>query len=315
MSEPISCAEKSLPRVLVGALGYEARSSQFMLSEDLDVYQEVLVFDYEAENLHSYLENKEIYSNLLGGRAKACSSKSEIVLEIGRLSQTFRDSGFEISVDFSSLDRGLIADLVLAIYRNRSVIRSLEVLYFPQTFSKPELKLETVTKFGPISPEFSGSSRSSTQKLCMIVGAGYEFGKVIGAQDRLEPDEMYVFSPVGTDPKFEDAVKKANYEFEFIGDTKNVVNYNLSEPEETFSSLFELVRHKKSTHRVLLLPMGPKILAVFSLLIAVRFHPDVRVWHYSTHKSGDPQISNAFASGQRIALRFSSAAIFGEPQD
>ena len=315
MHELTSNAKKSLPKVLVGALGYESRSSQFMLSEELDSYQEVLIFDYESENLHSYSDNKEIYRNLLNGRAKRCVSRSEIVEELNRLSRSFQDSGFEISVDFSSLDRGLIADLVLAIYRNRSTIRSLEILYYPQTFSKPQMKLETVTKFGPISPEFSGSSRSSTQKLCMIVGAGYEFGKVIGAQDRLEPDEIYVFSPVGTDPQFEDAVEKANYEFEFIGDVENIINYNLLEPEQTFSSLFELVRHKKSTHRVLLLPMGPKILAVFSLLIAVRFHPDVRVWHYSTHRSGDPQISNAFASGQRIALRFSSAAIFGGPQD
>ena len=312
MPELISKVEKVLPKILIGALGYEARSSQFMLSEDLDSYDEILIFDYQSDNLHSYEINKSIYKNSLEGRAKRCSSKSEILHELERVGKNFQVSGFEISVDFSSLDRGLIADLVLAIYRNRSVIGSVEVLYFPQTFSKPELKLETVTKFGPISPEFSGSSRSSTQKLCMIVGAGYEFGKVIGAQDRLEPDEIYVFSPVGTDPQFEDAVEKANYEFEFIGDVENVINYNLLDPEETFSSLFELVRHKKSTHRVLLLPMGPKILAVFSLLIAVRFHPDVRVWHYSTHRPDGPQISNAIASGQRISLKFASAAIFGE---
>lgn len=300
-----------IPRILIGALGYEERSCQFLLSEGLDKFEEVLIFDYESFGLHSYDASSRIVENLRYKGAKRFSRPASIIAALGSLCQEHHESGISLAIDFSSLDRGLMAELLLAIFRNKDQIIDFEVMYFPQKFSKPQTKLETVTKFGPVSPEFSGSSRSSSQKLCMIVGAGYEFGKVIGAQDRLEPDEIFVFTPVGTDPKFVDAVTKANYGFEFIGDANNIINYDLSSPEDTFASLFELVRHKKSTHRVLLLPMGPKIFAVFSLLIAIRFHPDVRVWHYSTHRNGESQTSDAFASGQRISLNFTTSAIFG----
>lgn len=301
----------NIPKVLIGVLGYEARSSQFLLSENLEVFKEIIVFDYKSHGLHSYEANEIVLESRLGDRAKKYTKPAELIEELDRLCIEHQRSGLSLAIDFSSIDRGLISEIILLMYRNRAIVSDFEVLYYPQKFSKPHTKLDTVTKFGPLSPEFSGSSRSSSQKLCMIVGSGYEFGKVVGAQDRLEPDETYVFSPVGKDERFEAAIEKANYGFEFIGDADNVIKYDLSAPEDTFGALFELVRHKKASHRVLLLPMGPKIFAVFSLLVAVHFHPDVRVWHYSTHRDGGSGASNAFASDQRISLRFTSSAIFG----
>ncbi len=309
LSKPTEDATKTV-KILIGALGYEKRSCQFLLSETLTEFDAILIYDYQAVGMHSYDANLKIVNEMQLDDNKL-SDPNLFINEFNRRCLEYSGNKISVTIDFSSLDRSLISELLLAVYRNRGIIIDVNVLYFPQVFSKPFNVLDTVSKFGPVLPEFSGSSRSSDQKLCMIVGSGYEFGKVIGAQDRLEPDEIFVFTPVGTDPRFEDAIRNANYGFEFIENSNNVVKYDLSSPEETLASLFELVRHKKATHRVLLLPMGPKIFAVFSLIIAIRFHPDVRVWHYSTHRNNASTTSDAFASGQKVCLNLSTTAMFG----
>lgn len=302
-------------RVFVAALGYERRSIQFLFAENLEEYDRVLVFDYRSDGIHSYDENKQALSANSISSLDLISNKREFVERISTVLSKNEGGMSTFTLDCSSFDRGLSAEILLALFRCRDKVSNLEVVYFPQAFSKPSLELDTVTKFGPVLPEFSGSSRSSSEKMCLIVGAGYEFGKVIGAQDSLEPDETIVFTPIGTDEKFEDAVLKANYGFEFIEDRDNIIKYDLCSPEEAFNDLYEIVRHKRATHRLLLLPMGPKIFALFSLLIAIKFHPDVRVWHFSTHKNLAQRTSNAIASGQRISLNFDADAIFAPVQN
>lgn len=218
-----------------------------------------------------------------------------------------QDESISLTLDCSSMDRGTLAAILAATKKLHRVFCEIIILYFPQTYSPPSLILETVSRFGPVSRQFSGSSRSSSEKMCLIMGVGYEFGKAIGAQDYLEPDELYAYYPIGTDPNFEDAINKANSDFDFVGDPEKVISYPILQPEALLDSLFDLIDYKRRSHRVMILPMGPKLFAALSLVVALRYHPEVRVWRYSTHDPEHSTLRDAFASGQRVCINVHGA--------
>ena len=288
-------------RILIAACGYENRSIHFCDHEEINLYDKIWVIDYISEGILSYDSNKaKLTKRLPADRANWITTEQleSLILELsGNIMTNTR-----VEIDCSSMDRSTLAKILSAIKVNSERYASLEILYYPQTFIAPSLTLETVSRFGPISRQFSGSSRSSSEKMCLIMGVGYEFGKAIGAQDYLEPDETYAFHPVGTNPGFEEAIYRANSGFDFVGNQNNVVAYHLLDPTSLLDNLLALIDFKRRTHRVMLLPMGPKIFAAICLVIALRFHPDIRVWRFSTQDPNRSPARDTFPSGERIAI-------------
>lgn len=293
-------------RILIGACGYESRSSHFFRAEDLNEYTEVWIVDYSAIDVLSYNSNRDLLSDRVSVDGDTWISPSDLSDLVSRF-RVAPVNSLSVTLDCSSMDRGTLATILTAIKELHCVFFEVAILYFPQTFSPPSLTLETVSRFGPVSRQFSGSSRSSSEKMCLIMGVGYEFGKAIGAQDFLEPDELYAYFPIGTDPEFEECITKANSGFDFVGAPERVISYPILQPEALLDSLFDLIDYKRRSHRVMILPMGPKLFAALSLVVALRFHPEVRVWRYSTHSSEKSSLRDAYASGQRVCINVHSA--------
>lgn len=290
-----------MTKILIASCGYEQRSVQFSRVEDVGSYDRIFIVDYLSKGILSYDRNKlELLDLLPANRTSWVRSDGLGELLSALLGVAF--SGNSIDVDCSSMDRSALAKILSAVKAMSKSYERLNILYFPQTFAPPSFNLEAVSRFGPISRQFSGSSRSSSERMCLIMGVGYEFGKAIGAQDYLEPDEMYAFHPIGTDPSFEQAILKANSNFDFVGDPERVVAYPLHDPAALLDNLLALIDFKRRTHRVMLLPLGPKIFAALSLVVALRFHPDIRVWRYSTEDPSRSNVRDAYASGDRIAF-------------
>lgn len=290
-----------MTKVLIATCGYEQRSIQFVRAEELGAYDKIFIIDYASEGIHSYDRNK---SNLLDALPVSSTSWIESFHLKKLLSALTPSVGSRVSLDIdcSSMDRSALAEILAHVKASSDNFESLNVIYFPQTFSTPALSLETVSRFGPIARQFSGSSRSSSEKMCLVMGVGYEFGKAIGAQDYLEPDELYAFQPIGTDVEFEKAILKANSNFDFVGDPEKVITYPLHDPAALLDNLLTLIDFKRQSHRVMLLPMGPKIFAALCLVVALRFHPDVRVWRFSTEDPSRSHVKDAYPSGERISF-------------
>lgn len=290
-----------MTKVLIASCGYEQRSIQFSRVEEIESYDRIFIVDYLSEGIHSYDRNKTELLDLLPAD-RTCWVQSDCLSELLSELRTLSNAGKSMDIDCSSMDRSALAKILSNVKVLSEGYNSLNILYFPQTFVPPTLHLEAVSRFGPISRQFSGSSRSSSERMCLIMGVGYEFGKAIGAQDYLEPDELYAFHPIGTDPRFEQAILKANSGFDFVGDSERIVTYPLYDPAALLDDLLALIDFKRQTHRVMLLPMGPKIFAALCLVIALRFHPDIRVWRYSTEDPSRSNVRDAYASGDRIAF-------------
>lgn len=290
-----------MTKILIASCGYEQRSIQFARAEDVGSYDRIFVIDYLSEGFFSYDRNRTDLIGLLPAD-RTRWVRSDCLSELLSALPGVGFPGKSIDIDCSSMDRSSLARILAKVKSLSESFESLNILYFPQTFAPPSLNLEAVSRFGPISRQFSGSSRSSSERMCLIMGVGYEFGKAIGAQDYLEPDEMYAFHPTGADPRFEKAILKANSSFDFVGDPERVVAYPLHDPAALLDTLLALIDFKRRTHRVMLLPMGPKIFAALCLVVALRFHPDIRVWRFSTEDPARSNVRDAYASGERIAF-------------
>lgn len=288
-------------KVLIATCGYEQRSVQFSRVENVGSYDRIFIIDYVSEGIHSYDRNKcELLDSLPADRTSWV--RSDCLSELLTALPSVGVAGKRMDIDCSSMDRSALAKILANVKARSESYESLNILYFPQTFLPPSFNLEAVNRFGPIARQFSGSSRSSSERMCLIMGVGYEFGKAIGAQDYLEPDEMYAFHPIGTDPGFEQAILKANSSFDFVGDPEKVIAYPLHDPAALLDNLLALIDFKRRTHRVMLLPMGPKIFAALCLVVALRFHPDIRVWRFSTEDPSRSNARDAYPSGERIAF-------------
>lgn len=288
-------------RILIASCGYERRSSQFVRAEEVDSYDKIFVIDYVSAGIHSYDQNKADLMDVLPASRTNWIGDGHLEKLLSAVTPSI-GSRLSLDIDCSSMDRSSLAKILAHVKTSSVDFDRLNVIYFPQTFSPPALSLETVSRFGPIARQFSGSSRSSSEKMCLVMGVGYEFGKAIGAQDYLEPDELYAFHPIGTDVDFEKAVLKANSNFDFVGDPDKVIAYPLLDPAALLDNLLTLIDFKRQSHRVMLLPMGPKIFAALCLVVALRFHPDVRVWRYSTEDPSRSHVKDAYPSGERVSF-------------
>lgn len=290
----------SFSGLLFGCVGYEARSiyclTDTIQNEDL----ERIYFDYKATGLLSYDENisvAEKYTNFLS------PNFDEAVSHLLSLSK--KDSTKTVNIDITSLDREKLAKLIIALFRQSAELGSINLLYCPATFQSPKHNFDVVQSFGPVLPTFMGNSVFLRENLSIIVGAGYEFGRIIGAIDTLEPRRVNCFMPIGTDRRYEAAVMEANLKFSFLEGPDSLIKYNLKQTFELYYNLRRIVEQENSTSNVMILPLGPKIFAAISMIIAMILHPNIMVWRHSTVDTARPNsISDAQANTTIISFAF-----------
>ena len=162
-----------------------------------------------------------------------------------------------------------------------------------------------VQSFGPISPEFVGDTRLQSRGLTLLIGCGYEYGKVVGSIEYLEPDTYYCYRPTGTDERFDNSIDFANIGFDFIDEIGHLTSYKLLDALGTYYELRRLVEYEKNENQVLILSMGPKLFTALSLIISIIYHPEVLVWRHSTTTTNLPNSTqDALPSGQIVTFCF-----------
>lgn len=287
--------------IFIGCVGYELRSTEALRTYQALSIREKLLLDYGCDNRLSYPQNiqflKEIDCELFG-------ATSDLVEAIK--ARIHGNSKKSVMLDVTSLDRRVMAKILEALFDVRTYISNIEIIYYPQTFVEPTAVLEQVLTFAPVTSRFVGEASYSRDALSLIVGAGYEYGRIVGAIDVLEPERVYCFHPVGTDSRFEEAIYKNNLGFSFLDNPDFLLPYNLLSPYELYFSLRRLIEVELKERDVLLLPLGPKLFAAISIVIALQLSPSVMVWRHSTTSHSKPSTNlDAVADGKRIDFSFS----------
>jgi hypothetical protein len=297
--------------LLVGCLGYEARSSYVPLqlaarasSRIASAFdsQQVLSFDSNRTALEAAEFAIEVHAE---GEIRNWLAK-ELLGATGPGTQAVR-----VAVDVSSFSRVRLSEILLALC-DAAAQRQLQVdlVYAPARYQPPSESDETITVARPVAYEFAGWPTSPESPLVGVIGLGYEPGRAVGTAEYLDADHLWGFVPTGVDSAFDQSVESANALF-WVDPRTRQARYEVLSPFATFSKLESLVYGLGASHRVVIVPFGPKIFATCALLVGL-LHPSVvSIWRVS---AGVPDVPvEQTAAGVMTSLRLGLGPVRPKP--
>lgn len=266
--------------LFIFAIGYESRSTHAAI-ELLGRYDRGLGIRF---GVHEELSFEQ---NLAWAKSQTCVdielSGSEVAAgEIVRAQ--LQDSPVQrVTLDVSSFPRPYLAAVIAAVWEHsKRADQDLDVtfIYSVPTFSPPPEEHGPVVSFGAVHPSFVGSP-AGIRGLATLIGLGYEPELALSAQQVLDPAVTWLAVPRSVDADFDAEVASANDVLLNVVDDSNIWTYDIESPAATFYELEGVVAGLTLEHNVVLVPLGPKLFAVISMLVSLVHRPDVGVWRLS----------------------------------
>lgn len=212
-------------------------------------------------------------------------------------------SPIRIAIDISSMTRDRIAvalETALAISAQHHL--EIDFLYAPSAYRDPPQEPDFTSSIEPVTPFFRGWTPDPNRSTVAIVGLGYEIDKAVGAKEYLELKDLWAYAAHGGDERFAEKVKVNNELLWMEVPDDRIVRYSLTDPFGVFvqleSQLFGILRQG----RALMLPMGPKIFALCSMLAAMHHHPDVAVWRVRQSETPQPREADKTLLGLTVGF-------------
>ena len=206
------------------------------------------------------------------------------------IEQALPDRGdCQIAVDVSCFDRHRIALIVdvLRSLNNADTTLVVSFLYSLAAYSPPPTEQPANVHAGPVTSEFAGWTTDPTLPPAAIVGLGYEQDKALGAIDHLQAANVFALIPTSSIGEYLTAVEQANASLLSELKPRSVLRYRVEDPVSTYTLLESITNWMKVDFNPVLLPFGPKIFFVCSVLTACR-HPEAAVWRMSAGASEQP---------------------------
>jgi len=270
--------------VFVGCLGYEDRAT-FIARKYKGSAGRKIAIGFNYNKVLGYEENRSWYvAN--GFLTFECGDEEfETLLR----EQIPLKEGTVLVVDVSSFSRYRIAALI-AFFAERETIFNVVVhfVYAVAEFTEPMDWNAPVEQTSPIHHSFAGWPSDPGEPLSCILGLGYEEGKAIGAIEFLEAGPVWLFRPLGWDPRFVEWVDKRNEDLIKQIPGGRVVDYSVARPLVLYRRLDSLARGLCARGRVALLPFGPKMFAVVALLVALGYRKELSVWRVTAGGYEEP---------------------------
>lgn len=286
------------------AIGYERRS-RFVASKLIDNTSSLCGFEYSTgalaiEENRSWASESGVSIHTLKGYE--IDNGGDLLHFVQRALTKWATDRREkrLFVDVSSMDRSLIARLLHSIFAIIEPPFNLRLFYAPAAFIEPEYAFIPIRGCAPAIPELSGVLGPHESSLTLILGLGFEYGVSLGLLQQLEPDRAIIFAPIGTDSRYDHAVKEANFDFDFGLENACLVPYEISQPVALFDSIFSLTADATFSHRIVIAPNGPKILAAIATVVALYRHPLITILRASLASS--PPAHHVEAAGDVVAI-------------
>lgn len=294
--------------LVIAALGYERRSR--FVSESLAVkarFRECCGF--QNDQLLSFEDNRKWFVD--AGFQVEIHDNAGFVVWLDRVLQ--QAAGLDrrpvrVLVDISSQTRFRIAAILDALVsHSREVEFDVEFAYALAAFSAPPVEASVIATAGPVLDRFAGWSARPELPVSVVVGAGYEPDKVLGVIEYVEPGAVCVWVPQGKDSRFLDAIQEANMSlWDFVPEERRI-GYSVMNAYETFVRLESLCYGLMRWSRPVLIPFGPKLFALVSMLVALHWPEELSVWRVSGEQSEAPVDCDAEGSLAGLRVLFTSA--------
>jgi len=215
-----------------------------------------------------------------------------------------------IDIDISCMNRFRLAHIVDAIRGLDAKSASVTFHYSIASFTPPVNETAPTVSVEPVIAQFAGWTTRPDRPPAAVVGLGYEPSKAIGVVDHLEINNAtWAFYPQSPVPEYYDSVRQANQSLlNLIQVDGRCRPYEITEPAQLFHEMNSLVDMLKTNFNPVLIPFGPKLFALVTLLVAC-VHDDVGVWRVSSGSLEMPV--DRRPSGHSVSL----SVLFSRPEE
>jgi hypothetical protein len=193
-----------------------------------------------------------------------------------------------IGIDVSSMDRSVMATVLVSTLRVMKPDDTLVLLYSSAEFVKPSLHLRPIRSIGAAHPAISGLVGDPHLRRALILGLGYEYGVALNVIETHDPDESFIFRPIGADSKYLDWMKKANFDFDFGERRYEIIDYHLANLSALYDTLSSLIFSMKYDTSIVSVPLGPKIFSAICIVVSLLNAPHISVLRYSLYSVATP---------------------------
>ena len=287
---PLSTKEISTTEysAFICALGYESRARAILERFEPRAQHRVALEFPEPQTGLAFRKNRAAMSDF-GCDIRPAQNDARFRAAIQDVFSTLRtESGvpLRVLIDVSSQTRSRIAQLLMHCKRlGRTESFQADIVYALADFSPSDRNELPMQYIEPVCPEFAGVSLDPGRPPTAVVGLGYEVGKALGAVEYLQADESWMFVPESPIGEYLIEVAQANELLLASTPPRRVIRYEVLNPFDTYGILESLVFGLERDSRPMLLPFGPKIFSVVSMLAALK-HETASVWRIS---SGEPE--------------------------
>ncbi|GAA3923928.1 hypothetical protein [Litoribacillus peritrichatus] len=267
-------------------------------------YQISNLYNLDKESLSSVLQTTDIFISLKGKyrtveifeKFEEIRKEDSEIFDVLSISEDdlFDQLGFHfnkfilneeivVSIDISLISRRILACLLSSLLKlSKGKKFTLNILYSLAKYAPPPCEdSEPNERVEPVHELFSGWSNIPGLPVQAVVGLGYEKNKALGAIEYLESDESFVLIPSSSENNYRDDILSQNKTLLSFIDDENRLEYDVQAPVDTIYMLDSLLSGYKSQSKLVLLPFGPKLFYLCSLVAAL-VNPEVAVWNVSS---------------------------------
>jgi hypothetical protein len=286
---------------IVAACGYESRA-RYLPGFFTNNIPSRIACRFQTQRVMAFEKNQEFFKNHGYRFVDASENQFGSVLHRHLVSGAAIGDVLRVFVDISSQSRSRLADII-EVLEKLSVSRSTEVVFGYALARFHAIKGAEVPNvdIGPVSSRFAGWTVDPERPLVLVIGLGYEEDRALGAFEYLEPSETWALTPRSSLPGYQKALRQANTLLVDSIRSKKVIEYDVEDPNATYAKLASLVLHTGGAGSVVILPGGPKILALLALLVALE-RSEIAVWRVSAG-AYEPAIERK-PSGKSVFIRY-----------
>lgn len=285
---PNTLSDEEFDWIYIGFIGFEHRSS-FAIKKNLkSISGRRVAFAYTDRKVLNYDSNKQYYEENEFSIKDA--EHQEIVETLTKLVEQNDEKKLYFKIDISCTRRSLLARLVHTLWDVSHRLRkeiAIRFLYSVAKYSPPP-DLGPMQTAGPIISEFGGWTDDPRMPSTLLIGLGYEDELAVGLYEDLEAQDAWLLIPINPDTRYANAVTASNeLLLELVGEDKRM-QYPIDQPYLSFRLLDSLCKKLSTDQRLTLIPFGPKIFTLNSILTALCHHPKIQIYRLSSEDAGDP---------------------------
>ncbi len=286
----------------IATVGYEERA-RFIFSERQPSAATKLACGFNSQQVFTYADNTRWFQSngftvdhVADGLYFELIQRTLASIPVG-------DRSLKVVVDISSTTRVRMAGLLTALRTFSKSPIEVSFVYALASFTPAPDEVHLNSHVGPVTPEFAGWWEEPDRALVAVVGLGYEQDKALGAVEHLQAAQIWTFTPASEVGEYTPALLKANRTLLESVPPRQQICYRVQDPYECFAKLESLVYGLSREKNPVLLPFGPKLFSLVSLLVAI-LYPGLPVWRVSAERHENPvnRKASGFVYGLKVKL-------------